>query len=158
MSNTPLIGIDLGTNKFCAAVFQKDKIEIIPSDVGEISTPSYVAFSNNEILVGDTAKNQMHRNAVNTLFSIKRLIGRKFEEPEVQNMLKYFPFKIIKDINSEGIKVVVEINNEKKELFVEEILKMELLKIKKDAEKYLGKGIKDIIIGVPNSFNFFKDN
>ena len=76
MSKTPLIAIDLGTSKLCAAIFQKDKVEIIPSDTGEISTPSYVAFSNNENLVGDTVKNQMHRNAINTLFSMKRILGR----------------------------------------------------------------------------------
>ena len=116
MSKTPLIAIDLGTSKLCAAIFQKDKVEIIPSDTGEISTPSYVAFSNNENLVGDTVKNQMHRNAINTLFSMKRILGRKFEDPEVQNMIKYFPFKIMKDIDSERIKVIVDNNNEKKRI------------------------------------------
>ena len=81
-----VIGIDLGTNKFCMAVFQNDKIEIIPNDIGERTTPSCVAFTDKENLVGDTAKNQMHRNASNTLFSIKRLIGRKFEDKDIQNL------------------------------------------------------------------------
>ena len=156
MSNTPLIGIDLGTSKFCAAIFQKDKIEIIPNDIGERTTPSYVAFTDKENLVGDTAKNQMHRNASNTLFSIKRLIGRKFEDNDIQNMIKYYPFKIIKDEHSERIKIEININNEKKQFFVEEILEMEMLKIKEEVSKYLGKEIKDIIIGVPNSFTFMQ--
>ena len=156
MSKTPLLGIDIGTSKLCVGVFQNDKIEIIPNVMGNRTTPSYVSFSDKENLVGDRAKHQIYKYASNTLFSMKRLIGCKFEDYDIQNMIQYYPFKVIKDNNSKRIKVEINIGGEKKQFFVEEILEMELLKIKKEVNEYLGKEIKDIIIGVPNSFNFIQ--
>ena len=156
MSKTPLLGIDIGTSKLCVGVFQNDKIEIIPNVMGNRTTPSYVSFSDKENLVGDRAKHQIYKYASNTLFSMKRLIGCKFEDYDIQNMIQYYPFKVIKDNNSKRIKVEINIGGEKKQFFVEEIIEMELLKLKEEANEYLGKEIKDIIIGVPNSFNFIQ--
>jgi L1 cell adhesion molecule like protein len=99
MSKAPAIGIDLGTTYSSVGVCQNGIVDIIPNDMGERTTPSYVAFTDTERLVGDAAKNQITLNPTNTMFDSKRLIGRKYEEIEVQDDIKLWPFKVVKDPN-----------------------------------------------------------
>lgn len=145
------IGIDLGTTYSCVAHFINDRVEIIANDQGNRTTPSYVAFNDTERLIGDAAKNQAAINPHNTVFDAKRLIGRKFDDPEVVNDAKHFPFKII-DKNGKP-SVQVEYKGETKSFTPEEISSMILVKMKETAENYLGKEIKDSVVTVPAYFN-----
>ncbi len=104
-TNSPSIGIDLGTTYSCVGIFRDDRIEIIANDQGNRTTPSFVAFTDTERLIGDAAKNQVAMNPTNTVFDAKRLIGRKFADAEVQADMKHFPFKVI----DKGGKPVVEV-------------------------------------------------
>jgi len=153
MSKAPAIGIDLGTTYSCVGVWQNGKVDIIPNDMGERTTPSYVAFTDTERLVGDAAKNQITRNPTNTVFDAKRLIGRKFEEREVQEDIKLWPFKVIKDAKSDRPQIVITYQKQEKKFFAEEISAMVLQKLKKTAEDFLGKDVKDAIVTVPVFFN-----
>ncbi|KAG8969520.1 70-kilodalton heat shock protein [Tulasnella sp. 419] len=145
------IGIDLGTTYSCVGVWQNDRVEIIANDQGNRTTPSYVSFSDTERLIGDAAKNQVAMNPHNTVFDAKRLIGRKFDDAEVQSDIKHFPFKVI----SKGGKpsVEVEFKGETKQFTPEEISSMVLLKMKETAESYLGSTVKDAVVTVPAYFN-----
>merc|ERR1712025_631061 len=93
--STPAVGIDLGTTYSCVGIWQHDRVEIIANDQGNRTTPSYVAFSETERLIGDSAKNQVAMNPHNTVFDAKRLIGRRFQDSAVQDDIKHFPFKVI---------------------------------------------------------------
>jgi L1 cell adhesion molecule like protein len=151
MSNIA-IGIDLGTTYSCVGVFQNDRVEIIANDQGNRTTPSYVAFTDTERLIGDAAKNQVAMNPVNTVFDAKRLIGRKFNDPTVQSDLKHWPFKVVaKEADKPYIQV--EFKGEIKEFAPEEISSMVLIKMGETAEAYLGTKIKDVVITVPAYFN-----
>ncbi len=129
-----------------------DKVEIIANDQGNNTTPSYVAFTEEERLIGDAAKNQVARNPKNTVFDAKRLIGRKFSEKQVQEDLKHWPFKIEQGAGDKPI-IVVDFKGESKKFHPEEISSMVLVKMKEIAEAYLSKTIKNAVITVPAYFN-----
>jgi heat shock protein 5 len=146
-----VIGIDLGTTYSCVGVFKKGRVEIIPNDLGNRITPSYVAFTDTERLIGEAAKNQAALNPENTLFDIKRLIGREYSDHNVQSDMKLLPFKILNKNGKPAIQVKVK--GEDKVFAPEEISAMVLTKMKEIAEAYLGKKVKSAVITVPAYFN-----
>jgi len=152
MSKAPAIGIDLGTTYSCVGVFMHGKVEIIANDQGNRTTPSYVAFTDTERLIGDAAKNQVALNPTNTVFDAKRLIGRRFEDAPVQADMKHWPFKVVA-VDGGKPKIQVDYKNESKTFFPEEISAMVLVKMKETAEAFLGKTVKDAVVTVPAYFN-----
>ena len=146
------IGIDLGTTFSCVGVWQNDKVEIISNDQGLKTTPSYVAFTADERLIGDAAKSQAVKNPANTIFDAKRLIGRKFQDKTVQADIKLWPFKVESGPGDKPL-IVVQYKGETKKFQAEEISSMVLLKMKQTAEAFLGKTIKDAVVTVPAYFN-----
>ncbi|CAM8948989.1 unnamed protein product [Rhodiola kirilowii] len=148
----PAIGIDLGTNYSCVAVWQNGRVEIIANDIGNKTTPSYVAFTDSKRLIGDAASNQAAVNPINTVFNSKRLIGRKFSDPSVQSYMKLWPFKIISGPADKPM-IVVDYKGEEKQFVAEEISSMVLFKMQKIAEAYLGSTVKDVVVSVPSFFN-----
>nr|XP_015193216.1 PREDICTED: heat shock cognate 71 kDa protein-like [Lepisosteus oculatus] len=151
MSKGTAVGIDLGTTYSCVGVFQHGKVEIIANDQGNRTTPSYVAFTDSERLIGDAAKNQVAMNPTNTVFDAKRLIGRRFEDAVVQSDMKHWPFTVISDNGRP--KVEVEYKGETKSFYPEEVSSMVLTKMKEIAEAYLGKTVTNAVITVPAYFN-----
>ncbi|XP_049823570.1 heat shock protein 68-like [Aethina tumida] len=151
MVKSPAIGIDLGTTYSCVGVWQHGKVEIIANDQGNRTTPSYVAFTDTERLLGDAAKNQVAMNPHNTVFDAKRLIGRKYDDPKIQQDIKHWPFKVISDGGKP--KIQVEYKGENKTFAPEEISSMVLTKMKETAEAYLGTSVRDAVITVPAYFN-----
>lgn len=146
-----VIGIDLGTTYSCVGVFKNGRVDIIANDQGNRITPSYVAFTDSERLIGDAAKNQAPLNPTNTVYDVKRLIGRDFSDSNVQKDLKLFPFKIV---NKDGRPYVqVSINNEDRSFAPEEISAMILVKMKEIAEAYLGEKVTSAVVTVPAYFN-----
>merc|ERR1711906_90949 len=146
------VGIDLGTTYSCVGVWQNDRVEIIANDQGNRTTPSYVAFTETERLIGDAAKSQAAMNAHNTVFDAKRLIGRKFSDPGVQGDMKHWPFKVVSGPGGTPI-IEVEYKGESKQFKAEEISSMVLQKMKEIAEAYLGKEVKNAVVTVPAYFN-----
>ncbi len=147
----PAIGIDLGTTYSCTGVFRDDRIEIIANDQGNRTTPSFVAFTDTERLIGDSAKNQVAMNPTNTVFDAKRLIGRKFADAEVQADMKHFPFKVIDKAGKPQVQV--EFKGETKLFTPEEISSMILTKMRETAESYLGGTVNNAVVTVPAYFN-----
>ena len=147
------IGIDLGTTYSCVGVFMNEKVEIIANEQGNRTTPSYVAFTDNERLIGEAAKNQVARNPENTVFDAKRLIGRKFFDPTVQSDMKLWPFKVINSGQDQKPMIVVKWKGKEEKFFAEQISSMVLIKMKEIAEDYLGKKVTDAVITVPAYFN-----
>ena len=149
--NMVAIGIDLGTTYSCVGWWKDNRCEIIANDQGNRTTPSYVAFTDTERLIGDGAKNQAAMNPENTIYDAKRLIGRKFEDRTVQSDIKSFPFKV----TDKDSKPVINVNykNEEKVFQPEEISSMILTKMKEIAESYIGEPVTDAVITVPAYFN-----
>jgi len=147
----PVIGIDLGTTYSCVGIYKNGRVEIIPNDMGNRITPSWVAFTDSERLIGEAAKNQAPLNPENTIFDVKRLIGRKFDDVEVQRDVKLFPYKIVNKDGKPYIKAKVK--GEDKVFSPEEISAMILTKMKEVAEAYLGRKVNDAVVTVPAYFN-----
>ncbi|XP_034704001.1 heat shock cognate 70 kDa protein-like [Vitis riparia] len=148
----PVIGIDLGTTFSCVGVWQYDRVEIIANDQGNRTTPSYVAFTNTERLIGDAAKNQVAMNPVNTVFDAKRLIGRRFSDASIQDDIKLWPFKVIGGIGDKPT-IVVTYKEEEKKFTAEEISSMVLSKMRDIAEVYLGLEVDKAVVTVPAYFS-----
>ncbi|KAL2338539.1 hypothetical protein Fmac_012985 [Flemingia macrophylla] len=146
------IGIDLGTTYSCVGVWQNDRVEIIPNDQGNRTTPSYVAFTDTERLIGDAAKNQVAMNPQNTVFDAKRLIGRRFSDSSVQNDMKLWPFRVVAGPADKPM-IVVTYKGEEKKFSAEEISSMVLIKMREVAEAFLGHAVKNAVITVPAYFN-----
>ena len=146
------IGIDLGTTFSAVGVMKNGKVEIIANDQGNRTTPSYVGFTSTERLIGEPAKNQAALNSENTIFDAKRLIGKKFDDPQVQGDMKLWPFTVK---SGEGNKCVInaEFMGENKTFQPEEISSMVLGKMKDVAEQYLGETVTDAVVTVPAYFN-----
>ena len=145
------IGVDLGTTYSCVGVWMNGRVEIIPNDQGNRTTPSYAAFTDSERLIGDAAKNQVSLNPANTVFDAKRMIGRQYTDDGVQQMFKHWPFKVVE--NNGKPEVEVEFKGETKQFKPEEISAMVLTKMKETAEAYLGHPVKNAVITCPAFFN-----
>tara|TARA_R110002072_G_scaffold256534_3_gene415393 strand:+ start:477 stop:2432 length:1956 start_codon:yes stop_codon:yes gene_type:complete len=145
------IGIDLGTTYSCVGVWKDGQCEIIANDQGMRTTPSYVAFTDNERLIGNAAKNQASQNPENTIFDAKRLIGRLFNDSATQNDIKHFPYKVVDKDNKPIIEAIYK--GETKQFQPEEISSMVLVKMKETAEAYLGESVDSAVITVPAYFN-----
>ncbi|KAJ3199745.1 ATPase with role in protein import into the ER, partial [Dinochytrium kinnereticum] len=151
VSGGPVIGIDLGTTYSCVGIYKNGRVEIIANDQGNRITPSYVAFTDTERLIGDAAKNQAPQNPINTLFDVKRLMGRRYDDKDVQSDLKHFPFGVVNAGGKPGVKVVVK--GEERVMSPEEVSAMVLGKMKETAEGFLGEKVVDAVITVPAYFN-----
>ncbi|KAI8442493.1 hypothetical protein MSG28_005982, partial [Choristoneura fumiferana] len=145
------IGIDLGTTYSCVAVLHHGKVEIIANDQGNRTTPSYVAFTDTERLIGDAAKNQVALNPCNTVFDAKRLIGRKYDDPQIEQDIKHWPFRVVNDGGNP--KIQVDYKGKSMCFPPEEISSMILTKMKNTAEAYLDTEVKEAVITVPAYFN-----
>ncbi|KAG1129222.1 hypothetical protein G6F42_005270 [Rhizopus arrhizus] len=148
---TKAIGIDLGTTYSCVGVWQNDRVEIIANDQGNRTTPSYVAFTDTERLIGDAAKNQVAMNPHNTVFDAKRMIGRRFNDHEIQADMKHWPFKVVDKGGKPNIEV--EHKGETKTFTPEEISSMVLTKMRETSEAYLGGTVDAAVVTVPAYFN-----
>jgi heat shock 70kDa protein 1/2/6/8 len=151
MTTNITIGIDLGTTYSCVGYYTNGKVEIIPNDQGNRTTPSYVGFTSEERLIGDAAKNIINNNSANTIYDIKRLIGKNYTDETVQNDLKHFSYQVINKNNKPLVSV--KYLEENKTFTPEEISSMILSKLKSDAEAFLGCKVVDCVITVPAYFN-----
>lgn len=146
----PIIGIDLGTTYSCVAVFRNQMPEILTNDKGNRTTPSYVAFTKKERLIGEDAKKQAGGNPKNTVFDVKRMMGRKYNDPTIEQDIKNWPFAV-KNIDGK-LKIEVEYKGEVEQLLPEQISAMVLKKLKNAADAALNDNITDVVITVPAYF------
>ena len=151
MSRGVAVGIDLGTTNSCVGFVRNGDVKIIANDTGSRTTPSCVAFTDEERLIGASAKAQATWNPQNTVYEVKRLIGRKFDDPNLQEKIKNWPFKVIEDKGNP--KIAVNFLNQKKELTPEEISAMILTKMKQVAEDFAGEKVTKAVITIPAYFN-----
>jgi heat shock protein 5 len=147
----PIIGIDLGTTYSCVGVLKNGRVEIIPNELGSRITPSVVAFTDEERLVGESAKNQASMNPTRTIYDVKRLIGRNYSDEDLQNDRKFLPYTIVNKGGKPSIQVTS--NGEKSSYIPEQISAMVLQKMKSIAENYLGMEVSTAVITVPAYFN-----
>ena len=152
-NDEPIIGIDLGTTRCCVATWRVGRPEVIQNDLGERTTPSIVSFTKNQIVVGELARRKMQRNLKNTIYDSKRIIGRKFKDPIVQNDKNYWSFEIEEDINTKKPQYIINTNNKTDKYFPEEISSLILQHIKLFSSNFIGKEVKKAIITVPAYFN-----
>ena len=149
---TYALGIDLGTTYSCVGVWKDNHVEIIANDQGNRTTPSYVAFTDSERLIGDAAKYQAAANPTNTVFDAKRLIGRKFDESTVKSDMSHWPFTVTSNSDNKP-QIEVNFKGENTTYQPEEISAMVLTKMKQTAETYLGCNVNDAVVTVPAYFN-----
>ena len=147
-----IIGIDLGTTYSCVGVYRNNKVEIIPNNISGRTTPSVVCFNQSQILTGELAKRQITKNYKNTIYDIKRLIGRNYNDNNIKEDMKLWPFKVEKDSKNKPI-IIVDYNNEKKNFFPEQISAILLESLKQNAENFLGQKVTKAVITVPAYFN-----
>ena len=150
-----LIGIDLGTTYSCMGLWKNGKVTIIPNIMGRNSTPSVVGFTSTHVLVGDKAKDQIVKNFKNTIYDLKRYIGRKFDDSIIAQDYRELSFNMKKDLNNKPI-IAVNYQKENKEYQLELIVALILLKLKEDAEAFIKQSIKDVMITVPAHFNIIQ--
>jgi len=143
-----IIGIDLGTTNSCVSVMDNGNVKVIENSEGDRTTPSVVAFANDEVLVGQPAKRQAVTNPTNTIYAVKRLIGRRFEDDEVQKDISMVPYTIVKADNGDAW-----VEAEGKKMAAPEVSARILQKMKKTAEDYLGEEVTEAVITVPAYFN-----
>ncbi|TNV80532.1 hypothetical protein FGO68_gene10521 [Halteria grandinella] len=144
------LGLDLGISQCRMAIFKGNKFEVIPNEQGNFQTPSYVAFTNDQILVGEAAKAQLLSNPMNTIYNFKRLIGKSYTE--LINHVSHYPFKIEQGIGDRPVIVICQ-NNEIKKFYPEEILSILLKDLRRQAEAYLGRKVKEIVVTIPVYYN-----
>jgi molecular chaperone DnaK (HSP70) len=147
----PVIGIDLGTTYSCVGIFKNGRVEIIPNEQGNRITPSYVAFNDEEKMVGEAAKNQGSLNPLRTIYVVKRLIGRKFSDKEVQRDMTFITYKVVSQQDKPYVQV--DTKDGLKKLSPEEVSAMILVKMKEVAEAYLGREVHHAVVTVPAYFN-----
>jgi L1 cell adhesion molecule like protein len=151
-NGTPIIGIDLGTTFSCVGIWQNDRVEIIASESGGRTVPSMVSFTDSERLIGDAARAGAAAYPRSTVFDAKRMIGRPFNDPQLQKDMKHFPYKVFDDGKGKP-KIEVDTKDGAKQFYPEEISAMVLQKMKSIAESYLGTTVKDAVVTVPAYFN-----
>lgn len=142
----------MGTTYSCVGIFKNGRVEIIPNEYGNRITPSYVAWNDEERLVGESAKNQAQMNPKRSVYVVKRLMGRNFDDKEVQRDLKWLPYEVINKGGKPYVRAQIQ-GGEEKTLSPEEVSAMILIKMKEIAEKYLGREVKHAVITVPAYFN-----
>jgi heat shock protein 1/8 len=152
MSENFCIGIDLGTTYSCCGIWRNGQCEIIANSQGNRTTPSWVSFRDDERLVGDAAKSTSTSNPQNTIYDIKRFMGRKFSDPIVQEEIKRMPYKVVRT-EGDRIKVEVSYKGETKQFSPEEISAMILSNMKETAENFLGQKVTKAVVTVPAYFN-----
>ena len=148
-----MIGIDLGTWHSCVAVFQNDKVEVISNEQGNRTTPSVVSFADSEILVGEDARNRGAKHSENTIFDVKRLLGRQMTDEKIIADLPYSANKLLADSATNQANIEINFKETMRKLNPEVILSMVLKKMKQEAEFHMKRRCADTVISVPNYFN-----